>query len=173
MVSGTIVSPEFTKHRRLGIVGASPLGGVECRRRQMHLLAIRQIHDASWDQQADPWMAGRCDGRGWRVPVAGDGDVTRLLRRGSNPPAPSAKRTAVLMSHVFPLIRPRVFFVLRGSIGLLISLRQSTALVVWVQTPFERPIHPEAELFQEGSIRRVHCESNSRSFAAPPPPVGG
>ena len=48
------------QHRRLGIVEPAPLRGLERRRQQMHLLAVRQTHNAELG-------IGRSDGRDSRA----------------------------------------------------------------------------------------------------------
>ena len=55
------------QHRRLGIVEPAPLRGFERGRQQMHLLAVRQTHDAELGiGRADAGIAGRGDRRGRR-----------------------------------------------------------------------------------------------------------
>ena len=62
------------QHRRLGIVEPAPLRGFERRRQQMHLLAVRQTHNAKLGiGRPGGGIAGRGDRRGWRQSRSGRG----------------------------------------------------------------------------------------------------
>ena len=70
------------KYGRLRTVEPAPLGGVERRRQQMHLLAVRQIHDAELEiGRPDAGIAGRGDRRGWRELRRGGGSGWRRCLR--------------------------------------------------------------------------------------------